>query len=181
MLAPYACRAVGNQSLETREASYIAARKPLADEALKSWLSQGNLTSAVYGGDFASVNSSSLPTISIALSGGGNRAALFGAGVMSAMDGRNASSVAKGTGGLLQATTYLSGLSGGSWLLSSYISQNMPEICERSLAPNRAFGADLFLKQTPWSLVTAPTVPLSDGSSRMTSSPLETPTSLLPT
>lgn len=120
----------GNQTLNSFEAEYIAQRRPIADAALKDWLSKNNLTSSVYGGDFGSVNSSSLPTISIALSGGGNRAALYGAGVLNAMDGRNATSVQKGTGGLLQATTYLSGLSGGSWLLSSYVLNNMPEICE---------------------------------------------------
>jgi lysophospholipase len=87
------------------------------------------------------VNSTSLPTISIALSGGGDRAALYGAGVLNALDGRNSTSVEKKTGGLLQAATYLSGLSGGSWLLSSFVYEDMPEICEFSLPLPRSLSA----------------------------------------
>ena len=56
---------------------------------------------------------------SIATSGGGYRAAMFGAGVMMGLDGRNQTSVSAGTGGLLQAIDHLSGLSGGSWLVTS--------------------------------------------------------------
>lgn len=43
---------------------------------------------------------------------GGDRAALYGAGVLRALDGREPDSVAKGTGGLLQSATYMSALSG---------------------------------------------------------------------
>lgn len=47
------------------------------------------------------------PSIGIAVSGGGMRAALFGAGVVNALDSRN------GTfGGLLQSSSYITALSG---------------------------------------------------------------------
>lgn len=43
-----------------------------------------------------------------------------GAGALSAFDSRTANSTAVGQlGGLLQSSTYLAGLSGGSWLLGS--------------------------------------------------------------
>ncbi|ODV91275.1 hypothetical protein CANCADRAFT_31966 [Tortispora caseinolytica NRRL Y-17796] len=61
-----------------------------------------------------------VPKIALAFSGGGYRALLCGAGTLMAADSRT-----DGTegpyqiGGLLQASTYVSGLSGGSWLLGS--------------------------------------------------------------
>lgn len=51
---------------------------------------------------------------------------MFGAGVMNVLDGRNAASVALGTGGLLQAAQYLTGLSGGSSLVGSLAQANFP-------------------------------------------------------
>lgn len=40
------------------------------------------------------------------------RAALYGAGVVAALDGRNATSVTSGLGGVIQSSTYISALSG---------------------------------------------------------------------
>ncbi len=77
-----------------------------------------------------------LPTLGIATSGGGHRAAIFGAGILNALDGRNRTSVFAGTGGLLQAATYLSGLSGGSWLVSSLAQADFPTL------PDLIFGLD---------------------------------------
>ncbi|KAJ7858829.1 lysophospholipase [Mycena olivaceomarginata] len=67
-----------------------------------------------------------LPTVGISVSGGGYRAAFYGAGVLNALDARNASAVKKGTGGLLQAVTHLAGLSGGSWFITSLAQANFP-------------------------------------------------------
>lgn len=53
-------------------------------------------------------------------------AALFGAGTMEAFDGRNSTSVEKGTGGLAQVISYYAGLSGGSWLGASMAINNYP-------------------------------------------------------
>ena len=52
------------------------------------------------------------PTIGIALSGGGYRAAQYGAGTLMGLDNRNKSAVSAGTGGLLQVSSYMAGLSG---------------------------------------------------------------------
>ncbi|KAJ7789133.1 lysophospholipase [Mycena olivaceomarginata] len=58
----------------------------------------------------------------------GASAAIFGAGVLNALDARNSSAVKKGTGGLLQAATHLAGLSGGAWLVTSLAQANFPTI-----------------------------------------------------
>lgn len=47
-------------------------------------------------------------------------------GILNAFDGRNDTSNGKGIGGLLQAATYFSALSGGSWFLTSLYQSNFP-------------------------------------------------------
>ena len=70
-------------------------------------------------------NTSALPNIAIAFSGGGYRAMLNGAGALQAFDGREAEGTVPGhLGGLLQASTYVAGLSGGSWLVGSIFVRN---------------------------------------------------------
>ncbi|EGX94627.1 lysophospholipase precursor [Cordyceps militaris CM01] len=74
-------------------------------------------------------NSSALPNIGIAVSGGGYRAMLNGAGAIKAFDSRSAGSTDKGNlGGLLQSATYLSGLSGGGWLVGSIFTNNFTTV-----------------------------------------------------
>jgi len=80
----------------------------------------------------ATITDKKLPIIGLAISGGGYRALLNGAGFLAAVDKPPAaSSVHKRGGGeanptppslegLLQSSTYLVGLSGGSWLISSF-------------------------------------------------------------
>jgi lysophospholipase len=76
-------------------------------------------------------NISSLPNIGIAISGGGYRAMLTGAGVLEAFDNRTPNSTSSGQlGGLLQSATYLAGLSGGSWLVGSLYSNNFTSVNE---------------------------------------------------
>ena len=76
-------------------------------------------------------NISSLPNIGIAISGGGYRAMLTGAGVLEAFDNRTPNSSSAGQlGGLLKAETYLAGLSGGSWLVGSLYSNNFTSVNE---------------------------------------------------
>ncbi|KAJ7672401.1 lysophospholipase [Mycena polygramma] len=79
-----------------------------------------------------------IPTVGISTSGGGYRAAIFGAGVLNALDARNSSAVKKGTGGLLQAATHLAGLSGGSWLVTSLAQANLPTIQHLVFGDGRA-------------------------------------------
>lgn len=72
---------------------------------------------------------SSLPNIAIAISGGGYRALMHGAGFLAAADSTTAGSAgAGGIGGLLQATTYVAGLSGGAWLVGSIYANNYTSV-----------------------------------------------------
>jgi len=72
---------------------------------------------------------SNLPNIGIAASGGGWRALLNGAGALAAFDSRTDNSTAAGhLGGLLQSSTYLAGLSGGSWLVGSMYMNNFSTV-----------------------------------------------------
>lgn len=99
------------------EASYLSSRKATADVALESWLS-----TALPG-----VDTTSLPTLALSVSGGGFRSLLTGAGVIQAFDARDSSS---STAGLYQAFTYHAALSGGAWLLSALAASNWPTISE---------------------------------------------------
>jgi lysophospholipase len=88
----------------------------------------GNFDAVAYI-DRVSSNASSLPNIAIAVSGGGYRALMNGAGALQAFDNRTANSTGPGQlGGLLQSATYLAGLSGGSWLLGSIYVNNFTTI-----------------------------------------------------
>ena len=70
-------------------------------------------------------NASALPNIGIAVSGGGYRALMNGAGALAAFDSRTPNSTNTGQiGGLMQSATYLAGLSGGGWLVGSIFVNN---------------------------------------------------------
>lgn len=72
-----------------------------------------------------------LPNIAVAASGGGYRALMNGAGVIEAFDSRTPNSTNAGQlGGLLQSSTYLAGLSGGSWLVGSLYVNNFSSIAD---------------------------------------------------
>ncbi|KAJ8070640.1 hypothetical protein OCU04_001011 [Sclerotinia nivalis] len=97
--------------LSDNEESYRVARKAVADVALKAWLEKTN--SGFSTGD--------LPTIALTHSGGGYRSLLCSAGVVQGLDERDSN---VSTSGVYQAITYQSGLSGGSWFLSSLAASN---------------------------------------------------------
>lgn len=96
-----------NQSLHPQEQAFINSKTSnVLPGAWKSWL-----------GDYSQIGYSSsgfgnFSKVGIAVSGGGYRAAQYGAGVMSGIDARNDSAKAAGTGGLLQVASYWTGLSG---------------------------------------------------------------------
>ncbi|KAF8555545.1 lysophospholipase [Imleria badia] len=124
----------GKQSLSTSEAAYVQARRSqVIPHAWKTYLANveaTNVTLPSYVSSILSGSSSQTPNFGIATSGGGYRAAIFGAGVLNALDGRNTSSNGAGLGGLLQAATYLAGLSGGSWFVTSLAQANFPTMQE---------------------------------------------------
>jgi lysophospholipase len=85
-----------------------------------------------------------LPRMGIAVSGGGYRALMNGAGAISAFDNRTTDSTAPGRlGGVLQAATYLSGLSGGSWLVGSIYTQNFTTV-DSIIYANEGFLSELW-------------------------------------
>jgi len=74
-------------------------------------------------------NASALPNIGIAVSGGGYRALMNGAGALAAFDSRTPNSTNVGQlGGLMQSATYLAGLSGGGWLVGSIFVNNFTSV-----------------------------------------------------
>ncbi|KAF7596017.1 Lysophospholipase 1 [Aspergillus hancockii] len=119
--------------LSPNETNWLEWRRKEIVSPLKDLLGRLNLsnfdTSAYI--DRLSTNTSNLPNVGIAVSGGGYRAMLNGAGALKAFDSRTTNSTASGQlGGLLQSATYLSALSGGGWLVGSVFINNFTTIDE---------------------------------------------------
>lgn len=66
--------------------------------------------------------------IGLSFSGGGYRAMLNGAGQLAALDNRTRGGFESGLGGLLQASTYLVGLSGGNWMVGTIAYNNFTSV-----------------------------------------------------
>ncbi|TPX22440.1 Lysophospholipase 1 [Coccidioides immitis] len=109
------------------EARWLEKRRKKAMSALAGFFGHvfiPDFDAVAYIGKYAE-NLAQLPNIGIAVSGGGYRALMNGAGAIKAFDSRTAGSTSKGhLGGLLQSATYLSGLSGGGWLVGSLYLNN---------------------------------------------------------
>ena len=108
--------------LSSDETAFLKARRTVTLPAMQDFLNRMNITGFDVNSYFSShsSNTSALPNVAIAASGGGYRAMLNGAGAIKAFDLREQNSTASGhLGGLLQSTTYVAGLSGGSWLVGS--------------------------------------------------------------
>ena len=106
----------------------------------------------------ATANSSALPNIGLAISGGGYRAMLNGAGALAAWDARSSGSDADGNlGGLLQSSTYLSGLSGGGWLVGSLYVNNFTSVQASVNSPSFwQFDSSIFSGERASSLTLIP-------------------------
>lgn len=105
------------KSLNPDEESYVEQRRTKASQALSIWLGQ-----ALEGG----AKTDDLPTLALALSGGGPKAGLAAAGSIYGLDGREDS--ASPVAGLLQSMTYISALSGGTLTLSGMIQNDFAKI-----------------------------------------------------
>ncbi|PYI02311.1 lysophospholipase Plb1 [Aspergillus sclerotiicarbonarius CBS 121057] len=118
-------------SLSTNETAWIDVRRQQTVSAMKDFFGHINMSSfdaVSYINNHAS-NITNIPNIGIAVSGGGYRALTNGAGAIKAFDSRTEHSTQTGhLGGLLQSATYLSGLSGGGWLLGSIYINNFSTI-----------------------------------------------------
>ncbi|KAG5419832.1 PLB2 [Candida metapsilosis] len=112
--------------LNENELAYMGSRYPIAKKNLAKYLH--STMSNEFGVD--SFLAKADPTIGIAFSGGGYRALLTGAGEYAALDERIHVSHGAGLGGILQSSSYISGLSGGAWLVGSIVSSNLISIDE---------------------------------------------------
>lgn len=112
-------------SLSSEEKEYVKARRNVTNEYLPSYLNRLNMSDF----DAESFLEGTDLTIGIAFSGGGYRAMLSGGGFLSAFDDRTVNATDDGhIGGLLQSATYITGLSGGSWLVGSFAINGFPTV-----------------------------------------------------
>ncbi|CAH0024811.1 unnamed protein product [Clonostachys rhizophaga] len=117
--------------LSSNESSWLNRRRNNTIEPLRTVLERANLSDFDVGSflDSNKNNATGLPDIGIAISGGGYRALMNGAGFLSAADSRNRDNGGNGSiSGLLQASTYLAGLSGGGWLVGSMFANNFSTV-----------------------------------------------------
>jgi lysophospholipase len=121
-----------SHTLSDTEQNWLQKRRSKTVEPMKDFFCRLNIQGfdAV---DYITKNGQgdfkNLPNIGIAFSGGGYRATTVGAGVFSAFDSRTSGSTAPGhLGGLLQSTTYISGLSGGAFMIGSLFSNNFTTV-----------------------------------------------------
>jgi lysophospholipase len=117
--------------LSPNETSWLETRRTKSLAAMKDFFSHVNVSDYDVTSylEKHSSNSSNLPNIGIALSGGGYRALMNGAGAIKAFDSRTENASTSGhLGGLLQSSTYVAGLSGGSWLVGSIYINNFTTI-----------------------------------------------------
>ncbi|KAI6246942.1 Lysophospholipase [Erysiphe necator] len=118
-------------NISPSEASWLKLRREKTVQPMIDWLSRISIADFDAASYINSVqqNPENLPNIAIAISGGGYRALMCGAGFLAAADARTKSSTSPGhIGGLLQATTYVSGLSGGGWLVGSVFANNFSTV-----------------------------------------------------
>lgn len=119
-----------SQEINAQEADYIQRHRTSMQSSWRSWLSSNspgpNLNSIPGGVENYTNTISNLPRVGIAVSGGGYRAMLYGAGVVQGWDSRNDTANQRGTGGILQRADYFSGLSGGSWLTGALAINDWP-------------------------------------------------------
>ncbi|KFX99454.1 hypothetical protein O988_03848 [Pseudogymnoascus sp. VKM F-3808] len=117
--------------LSQNETEWLPLRRNNTIDPMKDLLSRANIAGFDAGAYIEKHrnNATALPNVGIAMSGGGYRALLNGAGFLAAADSRTVNATGKGgIGGLLQSATYLAGLSGGSWLVGSIYTNNFSSV-----------------------------------------------------
>ncbi|KAM9932939.1 hypothetical protein OXX80_007446 [Metschnikowia pulcherrima] len=143
-------------SLSTEEADWVSERHKVTNKYLETFLNDANLTGFDVSSFLSNTTNGRSITIGLAFSGGGYRAMLAGAGQLAALDTRTDGAHAEGLGGLLQASTYLVGLSGGNWLVGSVAVNNF--ISVQDIINNKIDIWDLELSASNrggWNLVKA--------------------------
>lgn len=114
--------------LGSDEQSWILERNKVTNENLKTFLSQSGLSNFDADSFISNTKNGRSLKVGLAFSGGGYRAMFNGAGQLSALDNRTSGAHEHGLGGLLQSATYLTGLSGGSWLVGSVVLNNFTSV-----------------------------------------------------
>ncbi|KAK6459157.1 lysophospholipase catalytic domain-containing protein [Scheffersomyces xylosifermentans] len=110
------------KNISNEESEYISKRQEITNKELIKFLNSTAQLSDFDAEKFITDYSSEHNiTIGLAFSGGGYRAMLCGAGELLSLDDRYDGSIEDGLGGLLQSATYLTGLSGGNWLVGSVV------------------------------------------------------------
>lgn len=115
-------------NLSEAEAKWVKERNKVTDENLKTFIKDANLEDFDVDSFLDNTTDGRSIKIGLAFSGGGYRAMLSGAGQMAALDNRTKGADTKGLGGLLQALTYLAGLSGGNWLVGTIAVNNFTSV-----------------------------------------------------
>ncbi|KAK6457411.1 phospholipase B [Scheffersomyces xylosifermentans] len=113
--------------LSDEEVTWLEGRKTISNDNLIAFLEHANMTD-FDAADFVNNKANDTIKIGIAFSGGGYRAMLCGAGQLAALDNRTTGAWEHGLGGLLQASTYLVGLSGGNWLVGTIVMNNFTDV-----------------------------------------------------
>ncbi|GMM36879.1 putative carboxylic ester hydrolase [Saccharomycopsis crataegensis] len=112
----------------SRKQEYISNRQRITGEAHKNFIHRADLGEDFDADSFYETLTKNV-TIAISISGGGYRSMFNGAGALMAFDSRTPNSTNTGhLGGILQAAMYLSGVSGGSWLVSSVVAHDFKSI-----------------------------------------------------
>lgn len=106
------------------EYTWLNSRTKITNDYLIKFLKHANIT----GFDIDEFIHESSIRIGLAFSGGGYRAMLSGGGQLSALDNRTKGAWQHGLGGILESTTYISGLSGGGWLVGSVALNNFTSL-----------------------------------------------------
>ncbi|PGH12476.1 hypothetical protein AJ79_04220 [Helicocarpus griseus UAMH5409] len=118
-------------TLSQSEQLWLEGRRNKTTDAMKDFFRRNKIAgfdALSYIEDNAN-NATALPNVGVAVSGGGYRALMNGAGALKAFDNRTENSTSPGQlGGLLQSATYLSGLSGGGWLVGSLYLNNYTSV-----------------------------------------------------
>ncbi|KKA30462.1 hypothetical protein TD95_000663 [Thielaviopsis punctulata] len=113
--------------ISAEEEAWLKVRTPKAQAAFSSFVERVNITGFNATQYLAKPNAQ--PRLAAAISGGGYRALMYGAGFLKSTDNRTSGTTEEGAiGGLLQSLTYLAGLSGGSWLVGSFYMNNLTTI-----------------------------------------------------
>lgn len=113
--------------ISSEEKQWVELRQLKTDEALKEYLERVGMEDLDIDSLFGESKNKSI-SLGLAFAGGSYRAMLTGAGQLAALDNRTTDATDYALGGLLQGATYIAALSGGGWMLSSIIAQNMTTV-----------------------------------------------------